>query len=76
MNVIVAIVLLQFTGPTGARIDLNAEAVTSIRDPAAIAGHWSKETHCIILVDNSPPIAVKETCDEVRQKLGDISEKH
>lgn len=71
MKVIMAIVLLQFTGPTGARIDLNAEAITSIREPTAMPeGHWNKNTHCIILVDNSPPIAVRETCDEVREALG------
>lgn len=67
---IVALMLLQFHGPTGARIDLNAEAITSIRDPSAMPeGHWSKATRCIILVDNSPPISVSETCDEVRQAV-------
>lgn len=68
---VIAVALLQFTGPTGARIDLNPAAITSIRDPSAMSeGHWNKNTHCIILVDNSPPIAVRETCDEVRQVVG------
>jgi hypothetical protein len=69
-SIVVAIALLQFTGPTGARIDLNAEAITSIRDPHAMPeGHWGVGTHCIILVDGGGTIAVRETCDQVRQAI-------
>lgn len=70
--VVLALALLQFTGPTGARIDLNVDAITSIRDPTAMPeGHWNKGTHCIIVVDGGGAIAVQETCDEVRQAIGD-----
>lgn len=71
MNLL-ALVLLQFTGPTGARIDLNPAAITSIREPNAMPeGHWGKGTHCIIVVDGGGTIAVHETCDEVRQVIGE-----
>lgn len=69
---ILALVLLTFHGPTGARIDLNAESITSIRDPGAMPeGHWGKGVHCIVVVDASGAIAVRETCDEVRQVVGE-----
>lgn len=66
---IVALALLEFTGPAGTRIDLNAESITSIRDPSAIKGHWTQEVHCIIVVDGGGTIAVRETCEEVRRKV-------
>jgi hypothetical protein len=66
-----ALVLAQFTGPTGARIDINTDHVNSIRDPQAMSkGHWAKNTHCIIVMDNGRPIAVMETCEQARQELG------
>jgi hypothetical protein len=68
---VVALTLLQFTGPTGVRIDLNGEAMTSIRDPHSMSGgHWVKGTNCVIVMSNGRFIAVKETCDEVRQAIG------
>lgn len=68
---VTALALLQFTGPTGARIDLNPQAITSIRDPTAMPeGHWNKNTHCIIVVDGGGTIAVSETCDQVREAVG------
>jgi hypothetical protein len=68
--IVVALALVQLTGPTGWRIDLNADAITSIRDPSAMPdGHWSKQTHCLVAVDGGAPIAVLETCDEVRQRI-------
>lgn len=70
MQWLTALALLQFTGPTGARIDLNPQAITSVRDPGAMPeGHWSKETHCIVVVDGGGAISVRETCDQVRQAL-------
>lgn len=69
--IVLAITLVQFTGPTGARIDLNPDAITSIRDPGAMPeGHWSKGTHCIIVVDGGGAVAVTESCDQVRQAVG------
>lgn len=71
MNVfILALNLVVLTGPSGVRIDINPDAITSIRDPRAMPeGHWIKNTHCIILVDGGGTIAVRETCDEVRKEL-------
>lgn len=63
-----ALAFITLHGPTGARLDINGDAISSIRDPHAMAqGHWSKGVHCIVIADNSPPIAVEETCDEVRR---------
>lgn len=67
---ILALAFFTFHGPTGARLDINGESITSIRDPNAMReGHWDKHVHCIIIADGSSPIAVRETCDEVRQMI-------
>lgn len=73
-TLIVALTLLQFTGPTGARIDLNAEAVGSIRDPTAMPkGHFAPGTHCIIVMRNGEAVTIAESCDEARQKVRELS---
>ena len=62
--------LVQFTGPTGQRIDVNPAEVSSIRDPAGMReGHWTKGTNCIIVTADGGFIAVKEDCTATRQKL-------
>ena len=70
LAIVVAVALLQFTGPTGARIDLNPQEISSIRDPrASPVGHWGKGTNCIVVMNNGKFIAVAENCDEVRATL-------
>lgn len=67
---LMALALLEFTGPSGQRVDLNAQAITSIRDPRAMPeGHWAQNTHCVIVVDGGGTISVRETCEEVRRKV-------
>lgn len=74
MLAILAIALVQLTGPTGGRIDINPAEVTSLRDPAAMTGgHWSQNVHCIAVMSNGRFIALREGCDEVRQKLADLT---
>jgi hypothetical protein len=69
---IVAILLVQLTGPDGSqRIDINANEVTSIREPRADAGeHFAKGTHCVIVMTSGTFVAVSEDCATVRQRLG------
>lgn len=70
MMMIIALALITLHGPTGARLDINGDSVTSIRDPHAMSeGHWGKNVHCVIIADGSGAIAVMETCDEVREAL-------
>lgn len=65
---VVALALLQFTGPTGQRIDVNPLAVSSIREPRG-GEHFAQGTKCLILMSNSSLIAVQEDCDVVRVRL-------
>ena len=65
-RMIIALSLLQFTSPTGSPIDVNIDAISSIRDPRNMSeGHWSKGTHCIIVMSNGKFIAIRETCNQV-----------
>jgi hypothetical protein len=68
---VMALALVQFTGPTGARIDLNAETITSIREPSAMPeGHFARGTHCIIITVSGKATAVHEDCMTVRNRVG------
>ena len=70
MNIFVAIALVQFTGASGQRIDINAAEVTSVREPHDFtAGHFAEGTHCLIGMTNGKFIGVMENCDQVRRAL-------
>jgi hypothetical protein len=71
MNMLVAILLVQLTGPDGKqRIDINPAEVTSIREPSASAeGHFARGTKCIVVMTSGKFVAVHESCTKVRKKL-------
>jgi hypothetical protein len=72
MKMIVAILLVQLTGPDGRqRIDINAAEITSIREPSGPQeAHMVTGTHCVIVMTSGKFVAVHEKCGEVRDKLG------
>lgn len=66
--IVLALALITLHGPTGARIDLNGETISSLRDPSAMPeGHYGKGVRCIVIADGGRPLAIRETCDEVRR---------
>jgi hypothetical protein len=65
---IVAVTLAQFSDPSGGRIDINVGDVTSVRETRN-EGHLAQGSHCMIVMNNGKFIAVREDCDEVRQRL-------
>lgn len=71
MIAMLAIALVQFTGPGGQRVDVNPAEVTSVREPRAVnKQHLAAETNCVLFMADGGFIAVAEQCDTVRQKLG------
>jgi hypothetical protein len=67
---LLAIALVQLTGPDGQRIDINESEVTSIREPSSVnQGHFGPGTRCVIVMSNGKFIAVSENCMTVRDKL-------
>lgn len=69
--IIVAIALVQLTGPNGRqRIDINPAEVTSIRDSHdAREGHLAKGTKCVVVMTSGKFVAVSESCEEVRKRI-------
>lgn len=65
---VLAIALLQFQGPTGQRIDVNPEEVTSVREPPK-GKLLAERVLCVIGLTNGKFIALGNGCDEVRRKL-------
>jgi hypothetical protein len=67
---LLAILLVHFTGPTGNGIDINSVEVSSLRDPHEVsAGHVAPHTNCLIAMNNGKFIGVRETCAEARRML-------
>jgi hypothetical protein len=72
-----AILLVSLTAPDGARIDINATQVTSVREPRGVKeGHFAPETRCLVVMSNGKFIAVRETCEDVRGALRGTSLPH
>jgi hypothetical protein len=65
--IVVAIMLVQFSGPTGQRIDVNPAEVTSVREPKGTL--LAEGVHCVIGMSNRNFISLGDDCDTVRRKL-------
>ena len=64
------ITLIELHAPTGQSIYLNANEITSIREPTGSGlKHLVPGTKCVVVMSNAQFSAVRETCDEVRHLL-------
>ena len=61
--------LIELHGPGGHRIYVNPNEITSIREPQTKGG-FTKDARCLVYLTNRNFITVRETCEQVRQKLG------
>jgi len=71
LGLILALVLVEFHGPSGQRLEINPAEVSSLREPIDIRGHLAPGTHCVIVMGNGGLIAVAEDCAAAEQKLQD-----
>lgn len=70
--IILALHLVQLTGPDDQKIFLNPESVIALRDPRGKPGeHFHASVHCLVFTGDSKYTPVIETCAEVRIKLED-----
>jgi hypothetical protein len=67
-NLIVALLLVNLTGPTGHHVYVNPDEVSSIRD-VAHGAHWGPGTRCVLIMTSGKFLAVHETCEQVRRAL-------
>lgn len=66
-----AIDLVELHGPAGQRVFINPPEITTVREPLrADLKHFSRGTHCIVVMADGKFVAVRETCDQVRQMVG------
>jgi len=67
-SLLIAVLLVEFTGPDNQPIDINPMAVVSLRPPRS-GDHFAKGGKCLIHTADGKFIAVIEDCDMVRAKL-------
>jgi hypothetical protein len=73
--VLLALALIQFTGPTGHRIDVNPAEVSSVREIAE-PKYWGPGVHCVLVMVGNKFIGVHETCAVARKALANESADH
>lgn len=54
---------------TGGEIDVNVESITNMRGPEGQA-NFVKGTNCLVSMSDGKYIAVRETCEQIRQIIG------
>jgi len=67
--VALVLALIELHGPTGQLLEINPAAVSSVRQPIDVSGHWAKGTRCILVMTNGGYISVSEDCPTVVDKL-------
>jgi len=67
---LLALYLIQLTGPDHQIIRINPAEVSNIRTPRG-SDHFAPGTRCLVFMTDGRPITVMETCDEVRELLED-----
>ena len=70
MTPVFVVLLIQFTGPDGQRIEVNPHEVVSVRTPRS-QEHLAKDVKCLLHTADGKFVAVLESCDEVLQRLGE-----
>jgi hypothetical protein len=67
-EVLLALQLVQFTGPDQQMIVINPQTVVNFRSPRG-TDHFSAGTKCLIFTSDAKYIPVMESCDKVRELL-------
>jgi hypothetical protein len=62
--------LIQLHALNGALIDVNPDAIASLRSPSLHDGHhYTKDAHCLINTTDGLHLSVTETCSEVLREI-------
>jgi hypothetical protein len=70
---LLAVHLLQLTGPEHQLIELNPKSVVSLREPRVVEHFW-KGAHCLINTTDGKIVVVQEQCTEVRKLIEDMKQ--
>jgi len=65
---LVALRLIQFTGPDGQTVVINPDEIVSVRSPRS-TDHFGPGIQCLIFTVDGKYISVKEACSQVRETL-------
>jgi hypothetical protein len=75
-EIILAVHLVQFTGPDNQVVLINPDTVISIREPRGPKGeHFHPSTNCLIFTSDGKYTSVTESCNVVRDKLESPAEE-
>jgi hypothetical protein len=69
------LMLIQLTGADGNEVDVNPASIITLRDLHADQDSFHDAVHCVIRTGDGGFFGVKETCTEIRAKLGRYEER-
>lgn len=69
LQIILAVNLIQFTGPENQVVEINPAQVVTTRKPRNTEGHFNKNIKCLIHTTDGKYVAVVEDCEVVHQRL-------
>jgi hypothetical protein len=65
----VIVLLIRLHALDGSAIEVNPDAIASLRGRSIHDGHLHKDAHCLVNTTDGLHISVKETCSEVLQEI-------
>jgi hypothetical protein len=65
----VIVLLIQLHALDGSLIEVNPDAIASLRGRSLHDGHFAKDANCLINTTDGLHLSVKETCNEVLQEI-------
>jgi len=68
-EVYVALHLLTVHGPGNQIIELNIDAISSVREPRRSEGHFHRDVRCLLIMTNGRIVTVVETCNQINDLL-------
>ena len=70
-QLLLALNLVEFTGPDKQMVEVNPDEIVSIREPRGeVQAHFHKDVKCLIFMSDGKFIGVIENCHVVVEKLG------
>lgn len=68
--VLIAVHLIQLTGPEHQVIELNPKSIISLRAPRVVE-HFATGSHCLIHTTDGRIVVVQEACADIRRMIED-----
>jgi uncharacterized protein YlzI (FlbEa/FlbD family) len=74
--ILLALQLIELTGPDNQAIEVNPKQIITIREPRGKEEHFPHGTRCLLNMADGKIVVVQETCEKVDEELRAIEREN